>query len=371
MKTAAKIAIGIATVSAAAMVMGVIPNPFVDLNEEAANHRLHEMKVSWNHDGKFETLPIIEQGVPFDDAKYFEMPANINENPTETTGVFNFDYEIEQFFDVGGYSGNLRYKVNSNDNSMYIAGTDITESPLFTSLRSHPMLQKYRIEFFIRNSKGDWMLFANHSEEGKLCIKAPTGLSFSDMIVDTHLKNLEILNSAKENSTSIADNNSPLEPYRGTFTNDRGQQKAVTFWFAKEEAQIPTNVPLMGFGVGIFKNVLEKRQQFLAITEMEEGVIKLISLDKIDTWGINTKDYRIISFDYHLPSGQERVDNIVTWFKHQQEEMARLRAERKNCPPHQAGSECRRILERQIKEIQQEIESKAQELNRNMTLPIR
>ncbi len=369
MKAAAKIVIGVVTVSAAAMVTGVIPNPFADLHEEAASHRLHEMKVSWNHDGKFHSIPIIEQGVPFDDAKYFEMPAQINENPTETTGVFNFDYEIEQFFDVDGYSGNLRYKVNSNDNSMYIAGTDITESPLFSSIRNHPMLRKYQFEFFIRNSKGDWMLFVHHNDEGKLCIKAPTGLSFSEVITDVHLKSLEILNSAKENTTSTS-NESSLEPYRGTFTDDIGLQKSITLWFSKEEAQIPTGVPLMGFGVGIFKNVLEKRQQFLAITEMEEGVMKLISLDKIDTWGINTKNYRIINFDYHLPSGKERVDDIVNWLKSQQEDIARLRTERKNCPPHQAGSECRRGYERQIKVIQEAIANRAKELGTQMMPPI-
>jgi hypothetical protein len=183
------------------------------------------------------------------------------------------------------------------------------------------------------------------------------------------LKSLEILNSSKENATSTS-NESPLEPYRGKFTDDRGLQKSVTFWFSKEDAQIPTGVPLMGFGVGIFKNVLEQRQQFLAITEMEEGVMKLLSLDNIDTWGINTKDYRIINFDYHLTSGQERVDDIVNWLKSQQEEIERLRAERKNCPSHQAGSECRRNFERQIKAIQEAIANRAEALGTQLMPPI-
>lgn len=369
MRTIVKLIIGFSAAAAAGMVLGVIPNPFLDQHEAAAAHRVYEMKVRWNHDGKMESLPIIEQGPPFDDAKYFELQPSIAPNPNETAGVFKFDYEIEQYFSIDGKSGNLRYKVNSNDNSMYIHGTDITENPLFSSLESNPYLQKYTFEFLIRNAKNDWMLFLTHSEEGKLCIKMPSGMSFSSIITDHHLKNLEVLNSAKEN-TSMGINNGPLEPYKGRFTNDNGQKKEITLWMVKEEAQIATGVPIMGFGVGIFKNILEKRQQFLAVTEISEGVMKLLHLEKIDTWGINTKNYRIITFDYHLPEGMAKVNDIVIWLKEKQNEITRLQTERKNCPPHQKGRECRKEIDKQISKIRQEIDSKATDFAKKHLPPI-
>lgn len=369
MKTIIKVILGAVGVSALAMTTGVIPNPFADEQREAASHKIHEMKIQWRHDGKFETMPIVEQGTPFDDTKYFDMPAGISENPTDLSGVYKFNFEIEQFFNVDGYTGTIRYKVNSNDNSIYMSGTDIVENPLFSSVKNNPYLRPYTIEFLIRNSQSDVMLFLNHNEEGKLCLKAPTGLNFSDVLTDTYLKSLEVLNSAKDNSV-VVDRDSPLEAYRGKYTLAEGGQKEVTFWFAKEEAQIPTGVPLMGFGVGVFKDVLEKKQKFLAITEMPEGVMKLIHLEKIEEWGVNTKNYKVIPFDYHLQSGMERANDIVSWLKGKQEEIARLREQRKNCPPHQQGSECRRNYEQRTKAIEKEIAERAKELSKTLMIPI-
>lgn len=369
MKTSVKVLIGLATVTAAGMAFGVIPNPFRDQQESAANHRLHEMKVHWNHDGKAESIPIIEQGTPFDDTKYIDIPPFIHPNPLETAGVFQFDYEIEQYFSIDGKSGNLRYKVNSNDNSMYVHGTEITENPQFAPLKTNPFLQKYTFEFLIRNAKNDWMLFMTHAEEGKLCIKMPSGLNFSTLITDQHLKTLEVLNSAKENA-GMGLNDAPLEPYKGYFTDENGSKKEITFWMAKEEAQIPTGVPIMGFGVGVFKNVVEQRQQFLAATETNEGVMKLLNLEKIDTWGINTKNYRILTFDYHLPTGKAKVEDMVSWYKNKQNEIITLRAQRKNCPSHQHGRECRKQIDNQIKQIQEEIASKATDFGKQHLPPV-
>ncbi len=369
MKTVVKVIAGLASATVAGMAFGVIPNPFQDQHEAAASHRIHEMKVRWNHDGKAESVPVVEQGIPFDDAKYINLQPDISVNPLKTAGVFQFDYEIEQYISVDGKSGNFRYKVNSNDNSMYVHGTDITENPLFAQLKANPLLQKYTFEFLIRNAENDWMLFMTHTDEGKICLKMPSGLTFSGIITDQHLKNMEVLNSAKENA-GMGLNNAPLEQYKGYFTDEKGHKKAITFWMAKEEAQIATGVPVMGFGVGVFKNVPEQKQQFLAITETNEGVMKLLNLEKIDPWGINTKNYRNITFDYHLPSGQAKAEDMVSWLKNKQNEITALRAERKNCPSHQKGSECRKEIEKQIKQIQQEIASKATQLGKQYLPPV-
>lgn len=197
----------------------------------------------------------------------------------------------------------------------------------------------------------------------------PSGLSFSGIITDQHLKTLEVLNSAKANA-GMGINNSTLEPYKGHFTDESGHKKQITFWMAKEDAQIATGVPIMGFGVGVFKNVLEKRQQFLAVTETNDDVMKLLNLEKIDTWGINTKNYRTIAFDYHLPSGKAKVDDLVSWLKNKQNEITTLRVQRKNCPAHQKGSECRKEIEKQIKQIQEEIAAKASQLGKQYLPPV-
>jgi hypothetical protein len=139
---------------------------------------------------------------------------------------------------------------------------------------------------------------------------------------------------------------------------------------AKEEAQIATGIPLMGFGVGIFKNVPEQRQQFLAVTETREGVMKLLNLEKIDTWGIQTKNYRPIVFDYHLPSGKAKVDEVMTWYQNKQKEILALRAQRKNCPQYQQGRACRDEIDQRIKQIREEIESRAQRLSNEGMIPI-
>lgn len=371
MKLGVKIAIGLASVTALGMVTGVVPNPFdVNLNNDVPLHLQHEMKVSWHFAGKPQDIPILDQVTPFDDSKYFDLKPSIQANPLQANGIFKFNYEIEQFSKLGEHSGTFRYKVNSNDNSMYVHGVDITNNPLFLPLKNNPFLANYSIDFLIRNAKGDWLVYVTHSQQGKVCIEAPSGMNFSEVITETHLKNLEVLNSTKANSNYTYSNNN-LEPYTGKFINEKGVEKTITFWFAKQEAQIPTAVPIMGFGVGILKNVVEKKQQFLAVTEIDNNVFKLIDLQTIDEWGINTNAYKVIKMDYHLPSGQNRVDDIVSWLKDKQNEIAILREKRKQCPPHQSGSACRKEYERQIKEVQKEIEMRAEELAGSMMIPIK
>lgn len=369
MKLGVKIVLGLASVTALGMVTGVIPNPF-EINSDVPLHLQHEMKVSWHFDGKPQGIPILDQGIPFDDSKYFDLKPNIQANPLEPNGIFRFDYEIEQFSKLGEHSGTFIYKVNSNDNSMYVHGIDITNNPLFLALKNNPYLQQYKIDFLIKNAKNDWQLYLTHTEKGKICVQAPSGMSFSNVIVTAHLKNLEVLNSSKANS-NYTFTSSNLEPYTGNYINESGEEKTITFWFAKEEAQIPTAVPIMGFGVGVFKNVLEEKQQFLAVTEIDNNVLKLIELQTIDEWGINTNDYKVIKMDYHLPSGQNRANDIVSWLKDKQNEIAALREKRKQCPPHQTGSACRKEYELKIKEVQKEIESKAEELAGSMMIPVK
>jgi hypothetical protein len=369
MKSGIKIVLGLASVTALCMVTGVIPNPF-NLNNDVPLHLQHEMKVSWHFEGKPQDIPILDQGTPFDDSKYFDLKPSIETNPLQANGIFKFNYEVEQFSKLGEYSGTFRYKVNSNDNSVYVHGIDITNNPVFLPLKNNPFLAKYSIDFLIRNGKGDWLVYLTSGEEGKVCIQAPTGMNFSQVITEAHLKNLEVLNSTKANSNYTFTNNN-LEPYTGKFINEKGVEKTITLWFAEQEAQIPTAVPIMGLGVGIFKNVLEKKQQFLAVTEIDDNVLKLIDLQSVEEWGIDTNDYKTIKLDYHLPSGQNRINDIVTWLKDRQNEIALLREKRKQCPPNQAGSACRKEYERQIQEIQKEIESKAEELAGSIIMPVK
>ena len=362
--------VGAGALAATGIVTGAIPNPFADEHEEAARHRTHEMKVRWQHDGKPQSIPILEQGTPFEDAKYFDLKPVITVNPTKTEGIFKFDYEIEQYINFEGKSGNIRYKVNSSDNSMYFHGVDIEENPMFQSLKNNSYLRTSKLDFIIRNAQNDWSLYITHQTEGNIVIVAPSGFTFSNVFTDTYLSNLEFLNSAKENSPYTTTPNA-LEPYTGKFTGTDGRQKELTLWFAKEEAQIATGVPIMGFGVGIFKNTLEKKQQYLAITEFENNVMKLTDLQSIEEWGININGYRKISFDLHLQVGQEKIDNLTTWFTNKQMEIVNLREQMKTCPSHQAGKTCREQYRQRIKEIQKQLENKAKELGEKMALPIK
>ncbi len=373
MKFIIKVWIGVASagaVGAAGVATGVIPNPFVTEHEAAARHRTHEMKVRWHHDGKQETIPIIEQGIPFDDAKYFDLKSPITANPLVPESVFLFDHEIEQFVKADGHAGTLRYKVNSNDNSMYWHGTDVIDNPLFATLKNNAHLAKYTLDFIVRNAQNDWLLFVSHATEGRWAIQVPSGSTFSDVFTDTYLSNLEFLQSVKSTSTTLV-TDSPLEPYSGQFTDANGRKKNLTLWFAKEEAQIATGVPIMGLGVGIFKNTLEKRQRYLAITEYEGYVFKLVDLQTIEPWGINTQGYRTLTFHWHLPSGQNRAADITAWLMSKQNEMAELRAQMKACPAHQAGKQCREQYRKQIKAIQDEMEQKAKELSNTWLPPMK
>jgi hypothetical protein len=141
-------------------------------------------------------------------------------------------------------------------------------------------------------------------------------------------------------------------------------------WFGRDPAQVATGVPIMGLGVGVFKDFREKQQKFLAITRTGNAWFKLLHLEKIEPWSIQTGGYRVVNFDFHTSVGMEEAEDITDWLRAKQEEIERLRQERKDCPPHQAGSDCRRAYEARIKAIEQELETRARELLQTRVPPV-
>lgn len=360
--------IGLGALAATAIATGAIPNPF-EANTPIPSHLQHEMKVLWNHDGKHQNTPTIEQIVPFDDHKYFSIPSSTVPNPTEKLGVFTFDFEIEQAFFYKETTGTLFYKVNSNDNSMYFAGVDFEKLHLYNVIKNQINKKKYALDFVIRNAKGDWLLFVTYKNQQKKCIQFTSGFSFSQQITDINFKNIEFLESTKKYHSTVV-NEAVLEPYEGKFKDSKGNLVPMTFWFAKTEAKVATSVPLMGLGVGIFKNPLEQKQQFLAITERKEITFKLIHLENIEPWKIQTKEYEKISFDYHLLKGQNTVNSEISEFKRKQNELYELRLAYKKCSSGKMGRDCRIKIEKQIKQIQLELSKRAIELKESLLPPL-
>ncbi|MFD2033281.1 hypothetical protein ACFSKL_00685 [Belliella marina] len=342
-----------------------IPNPFEDEHIASLRHGTDRFQIKWHWKGKEqEILPILEQGNIPDDFKYFETPSQLEENPEKNGNTFRFDYEIKQKIKLSNQDGIIRYKVNSADNSMYFPKESILSSNLFKPLTQIPKAQDYDLHFAILNKNRELMLFAQHPKEGKICVYFPTDKNFNQLIVNDYIPQIEFLQSVK-NFDHIAlelDEDFPLEPFQGEFTQRNGHKTSLDMWFHKEEAQALTSVPLMGIGVGIFKDFLEKRQKLLALTHTDGAWFELLELQRISTFSKNTADYRLIDFVFPTLPGQEIALEITQWLMEKQEEIRILQMERSKCPPHQEGTVCRTLIDKKIKAIEKEVESRAFEL---------
>lgn len=369
--------IGLGLAAGATLVYGatrVIPNPFSEDAEAVYQHATQtDLRVKWNLDGAPGSIPIIDQSLVEPDMKYFEAAPGIKANPEEAGGLFRFDYEIGEQLQIGRHSGEVVFKVNSADNSIYFSGYDLRRSSLAGEGLRRLEQAGYQTDFAIRNAARGWMLFATHAQEGRICIYLPQNLGASQAFAEDYLYQAEFLESVKhtEQMGGKADAEAHLQPMQGRVTQPGGRQQYIDMWFGRDPAQVATGVPIMGLGVGIFKDFQEKKQKFLAITRTGDAWFKLLHLEAIEPWAVQTEGYRVINFNFGTAVGIDEAEDIAVWLQAKQEEIERIRQERKECPPHQAGSACRREAEARIKAIQQELEARAQELLQTRVPPIR
>lgn len=329
----------------------------------------------WNSEGKriapdkdiISDPPIKKnEDLVTEDPKYFG-PSDMHENPIEPGGIFKFDFELEQFINFGGIKGDILFKVNSADNSMYFSGVDLERSTLLKDALRGRQAENYDIHFAIRNSKGEMTVYADHEEQGKVAIYIPADGRTENLFLDNYLAQMEFLNNAKANHTFHTEN---LEFKEGSVTQSDGSLQQFNVWFDWEQPRFRTSVPLMGFGAGIFKDYRAGHQRILVVCQTDELWFQLKSLEKLpQAWGINTEEYRLITSDFHTRPGQTDIANFMTWMANKEREIRGLREQWKNCPPHQRGAECRNQFRDRIKAIEREIDNRADTMMHGRTIP--
>lgn len=236
-----------------------------------------------------------------------DVPSPITANPEGTEGIFKFDYYIESLARLSYMDGGRRqtrdmrmnYYVNSNDGSMFFS----TETGGFFGANSFATADRMgEIHGVVWKADGQRVLYVyDNASDMRRAVVVAQDQTAADVAGQKFL-NVETFMNSMGSMTRSPD---PLPPhlasrwgdvpgYIGQMNDVDGAMSTVTVYMGRSPdiAPIPTNSPLVGFLVGVFKDHVRDNCNKLA-------VYTRMTLDSSDDYiEIELEDIRPANFEF-------------------------------------------------------------------------
>ncbi|HMB61665.1 MAG TPA: hypothetical protein VKN36_01235 [Eudoraea sp.] len=197
------------------------------------------------------------------------VPSPMAPNPEGTEGIFRFDYKIESIARASFIDGGRRqtmdlsvnYYVNSNDGSLFFS----TDTGGFFGANAFATSDRMgRIDGVVQKADGQQVIYGLENPTSTLrAVVVAQDQTAADVAGKKQLNVSEFMNSL--GSTTLSPD--PLPPhlaakwgnvpgYVGRMNDVSGTKSTVTIYMGRSPdiRPIPTNSPLVGFLVGIFKD---------------------------------------------------------------------------------------------------------------------
>lgn len=207
------------------------------------------------------------------------VPSPMAPNPEGTEGIFRFDYKIESiarasFIDDGRRQTmdlNVNYYVNSNDGSLFFS----TQTGGFFGANAFATSSRMgRIDGVVQKADGQQVIYGLENPTSTLrAVVVAQDQTAADVAGKKQLNVREFMNSLGSTTRSP----DPLPPhllakwgdvpgYVGRMNDVSGTKSTVTIYMGRSPDinPIPTNSPLVGFLVGIFKDNVQANCNKLA-----------------------------------------------------------------------------------------------------------
>ena len=305
-----------------------------------------------------------------------DVPSPMAPNPEDTDGIFRFDYRISSivrasFIDGGRRQSmdlNVNYYVNSNDGSLFFS----TETGGFFGANSFATSDRMgRIDGVIQKADGQQVLYGLERPTSTLrAVVVAQDQTAADVAGWKQLNVSEFMNST--GSTTLSPD--PLPPhlaskwgdvpgYVGQMNDVSGTKSTVTIYMGRSPdiGPIPTNSPLVGFLVGIFKDHVQANCNKLAFyTRMTpEGSDDYLEIELVNiepaSFAFDGSPYKLTQWGA-VPGSTARTQ--MQALQGQMEALALREAAaktaRRNCAPN--DSACYDQYTRQIEQLERELE---------------
>lgn len=289
--------------------------------------------------------------------------SSMQDNPTDPSGTFKFDYWIESEVEVQAEGIvqplKVNYYINTSDGSMYFPKGFLMANRLPASSADG------EIHGALWMPNGQMARYVYDSENDiKRVIVVDTEQTASDVIADKYMSATHFMASTRNMKanpeplpTNINLSWGPTKGYLGELFNNDGTKSETTIYFAEEPNILPikTNTPLVGFLVGIFKdNVITNCNRLAIYSKMRvgsdyiQGVLRSI---KPRSMTFNGEDYKIMKMEgvagtKHRNSMKDYENLIIA--KEQQIDAAYSALNRCAFDP------CRRKMEARVKKLEKD-----------------
>lgn len=316
------------------------------------------------------------QGAITNSKVYFEAESPISANPTVNTAEYGFDYKIVQNVDCATFSGQLSYFVNSKDGSMAFE-----KETLRQLIPNGAATAAFTPHFAIRKANGDMLICGQHRQWGNVGITMGKSEDPRFYWADIYWNQMQFLNNiaaTPQNQTLPPGYpwESTVSAYRSKVPTSDGREQFLKMYFSNFPSEIPTSVPLMGLGVGIFKNYRQYINQLLLYSVAEQIRIpdggradltcRLLGLYKANAQ-FQPQGYRVTTFP--TQQGLEASQQVSDYLMRQMQEIAHLQQQRKECDKGTDGKPCRERIDAEIRRLRNGMNSRVGDFKQQHKIP--
>lgn len=318
----------------------------------------------------------------------FEANSGFSSNPTNNTSDYRFDYQITSHIVAPDFSGEVTYLVNSADNSIAIPFDGNNNATLRNLLiAKHPDYSG--LHFLIRKADRNLLVCGLYKNPKtgtpeKRGMDVGKNMPMNDVLAEEIWSQMYWFNRAETlHSADVGESgatpqmmeiieNVPIEGLRG----ERPEGGKLDMYFVKFPLMEKTSVPFMGFGNGIIKNLKNKTNQlvvWMAVRDVpwQGGTTNLFfylqKMYKVNAV-FHPGNYAVATL--FNKEGMQDAQQFQAYAMQQYQKIKQLQNQAKNCPGGNEGKECRSQYEKQIRQIQKELEDKAKQLGEKHHIPI-
>lgn len=318
----------------------------------------------------------------------FEANSNFSTNPTDNTRDYRFDYQITSHIVAPGFSGEVTYLVNSADNSIAIPFDNQVNAALRNLLiAKHP--DYIGLHFLIRKADRNLLVCGLYKNPKtgtpeKRGMDVGKNMPINDVLGEEIWSQMYWFNRAETlNSEDVGESgaspqmmeiieNVPIEGLRG----ERPEGGKLDMYFVKLPLMEKISVPFMGFGNGIVKNLKTRTNQLVVWMAVRDVPWKgnttnlffyLQKMYKVNAV-FHPGNYAVATL--FNKEGMQDTQQFQAYVMQKLQEVKRLQNLAKDCPQGNKGKECRTQYEKQVRQIQKELEDKAKELGEKHHIPM-
>lgn len=285
--------------------------------------------------------------------------AGVPANPAGALGNYVFDLQMQVEIASDKVSGPITLYVNSHDGSMALANPHTTLWAL--GMPDIPELQIHHV--IVRPGKS--LVCGQHPTQGLACVWL--GNTTSPLMMAWIGEE-----DMREYFASLAytdPDNAPVD-IAGTqglaFVHGRNEAMvAKTFWFDPGRPTVSTQMPFLGPGVGIMRDLRSNTNRVVRYAffdfHLADAPLSWLQLHLADmrraVHRIDTGRYRLI--DAFSSEAIAQSGDIASWMQAQGRQIQAWRRSLDTCPQGQVGSDCRAEYRAKIKRLEDLIRTRA------------